>query len=235
MNEPPIGLKTFAGWMLAGLTVIVAIYMMGRSNGRAQARTAADEAAEAKIHVAVVAAQKSADSLEVVTRHLVRLAEASRVPHTRAIVRTDTAGRVAEAARAALVKVLADSAAKLAELRAAADSLLVADSILNSRFTAERAAALKRIQFDSLAMASALRTIDEKNAVIELNTRDRDALFKVINDLKGQQPSFMRRGVTGVLAFVGGAACGAAGSLAGPAAAIGGAVACAAVVGAIAR
>lgn len=227
--------KTYGAWAIAGLALLLMVYLLGRRDGSRAAKTAVDEAAEAEIHAAVVAAQQSADSLEVMTRNLLKLVELSKVPHARAVVRTDSAGVVAEAARKHLAQVLADSLAQLAEVRAAADSLLVADSILNSRFTAERAASLKRLSFDSLALASALRTIEEKNAVIELNTTDRTALLKIIADLKGQQPSVVRRGVSGVLALVGGAACGAAGSLAGPAVAVGGALACAAVVGAIAR
>jgi hypothetical protein len=231
----PISLSS-KGKMIALILALViggmyAVYALGRYQGAAAARTVAAEQRAQEIHAATVKTAAAADSLARSTAQILKVVELAKKPHARAIASSDAAVRDAERARAAAVRVARDTTTQ-APARAAIDSLARADSVALTLFHAERAAAQKRLQLDSLAMVSALATIDAKDRVIVSQALEIKQLGVVITDLKRERPGIFRRAVTGLL--VGGAAagCGALGSvLGGPMAAIAAGGACAAAAG----
>lgn len=218
--------KGYAIWVLIGLAVLVAVYLLGKYDGSADATEAADVAAEQRNHAHTLALKKSADSLEVVSRKLAQAAAAAKQPHLSAIARTDSADTTAVHFRHDAEHLASDSTATRAQLAQAIDSMARADSILDSRRREERDKAMARIVALEATVQSDTAAMRAKDGELESLGVDLAIEQRIVKDVKAQQHGFMRRVVSGVVSVAAAGGCGALGSLAGPAVAVGAAGTC---------
>jgi hypothetical protein len=223
--------QQYATILVVGLALVGGAYWLGHHNGTVAERTVIDVAKEQAIDSLTQVATARAGSLTRVSADLVKLAAAAKVPHANAVVRSDSADRAATYARTVARLTLEDSQATNARLRGTLDSLIVADSVLDARFHAERDASQKRFMYDSLAMEAQAKALEGSKSALDLARQDHQAQDKIIADLKGQQPGLLHRAFHGIIIVTAAAGCGGLGTLAGPAVAIGAAVACGAAAG----
>lgn len=228
----PTGTR-YAEYVLLALCVLAGVYEAGSCSGARTATDRQDSSHAQALHDSVDALERQLPALEAKARLVDSLVALTVKPHEAAKVQTDTMGAHEASARAALEARLADSLATLEQVRAAAQALVVTDSLARAAVLLERDAANSRIlalnnqhQADSTLLA-------KDAATLQLSTQAYAALEQVNKDLKAQQPNGIHRAVRGVLTVAAGGACGGLGLLASPLVAFGGAIACGAIVGAV--
>ena len=202
-----------AGLALGALGVLVVVYLAGHCSGERAAVTQVDTAAERVIAHTVDSLTGRVDSLTQVVQVARRRAAVTAAPEAQAIARTNTAGDAERAARDTLERVLADSLAALATVKAAAEQLAAADSMAYAAVVAERQAAGARIMALSSVILADSTLIDRQSEALAAAAEDRRAQAKIIADLIGQRPGLVHRIMDGALDVVAAGACGAAGSL----------------------
>lgn len=232
MNVPTLTEKgrLWAAALLGLLILLASSYVYGRAKGAASVKDAADAKMAQATHTATLTLQRSADSIEVISRKYEALAAAQKAPHVAAIARTDSADTIAVHFRHDAEHLANDSTATRTQLAQAIDSMARADSVLDARRVSERNAAMARIMALETALRNDTLTIQAKDLALQASAKDYAALEQVVRDLKGQRIGIIHRLLTGGLTVIAAGACGAAGSLAGPAVAIGAVVACTAAV-----
>ncbi|HEY2851122.1 MAG TPA: hypothetical protein VGI97_14685 [Gemmatimonadaceae bacterium] len=225
--------QKYGSAVVIGLVLLAVAYGMGHHSG-AQTATDAQDVANAKtIDSLVAVTTKQADSLERSSLALVKLAQKAAAPVVRAVAATDVADTAAIGARARAERAAADSGATAAQLRAQIDSVTRADSVLDARFHAERDSAQRLAGQLTDAVRAEAAALVGKDLALRTSKEDHEAQQKVIDDLKGHQPGIIHRAVHGIIVVTAAAGCGGLGTLAGPAVAVGAAVACGAVAGAV--
>jgi hypothetical protein len=235
MSIPSLTVKgqQIAGALAIGILLLVVVFFVGRCTKTDSARTDQDVAAEKVVRAQLVVLEKRADSLEKVSLQLAKVAAAAKAPHLAAVARSDTGKALADSAHAALDKVLADSLAKIDEVKAAVRALEVKDSIAFVAFLNERVAASGRITKLEAALVSDTATMNAQSAALAKAADDRGKQDDVIKDLRRQQPGFMHRAFNGIVTVAAGGACAAVGSIASPLVAVGAGVMCGGIVAAI--
>lgn len=193
-----IDLKRLGLLIGLGLMALGTLFGVARCAGREDPGVVQAAANAVRAHQAVVRAQGKADSLERAIPWLVAASDFAAAAHAQASLRADTAAAREATLRADALGHAADSAATVPELRGAIDSLARADSIMDARFVAERAAALVRIvAADSLAAIRQL-TVEAKTVQLAALADQVDALTKELDAVKASRPGPVHRAFTGL-------------------------------------
>ena len=226
-------LEHWGAGIVVFLFAIGAAYLSGTCNGAKKAADRQDSLHSQQLHDSLTVLERQLPALQAKAAKVDSLVALTVKPHEVAKATTDTMGAHEASARAKLEAVLADSLAKLADVRQAALDLAVSDSLARLAVLKERNAANARI----MALTnqhSADSTLLAKDAeTIHLSAQTLAAEQQVEKDLRAQQPNVIHRAVRGVLTVAAGGACGGLGLLASPLVAFGGAIACGAIVGAV--
>ena len=230
----PLSLALLEHWgagIVVFLFAIGAAYLSGTCNGAKKAADRQDSLHSQQLHDSLTVLERQLPALQAKAAKVDSLVALTVKPHEAAKVVTDTMGAHEASARAKLEAVLADSLAKLADVRQAALDLAVSDSLTRLAVMQERDAANARI----LALTnqhSADSTLLAKDAeTLQLSTQAYAALQQVNKDLKAQQPNGIHRAVKGIVVGASTVACAALGSLLSPAGALIGGAACAGLSG----
>lgn len=228
----PIPTATLTKYAEVGTIILAlafALFTAGRCAGRQEAKDNTDAAHDAALRDSIAVLAKGEEALERQLAQAESLSTHTGKPLVVAQLVTDTAARTELAARKALDAVLADSLAKLADVKAAARALAVSDSLAYAAVLAERDKANARIRSlvqDSTASAALLA----KDAhLLDLSAQERQASAQVAKDLR--PPSVVHRAGRGVVIAGAGASCAGLGLLASPLVAVGAFVVCSAVAG----
>ena len=235
MNLPTLTAKgeQWAAGVLVFVFALMAAYASGSCHGAQNAADRQDSQHAQSLHDSLTVLERQLPALQAKAAKVDSLVALTVKPHEAAKVQTDTMGAHEASARAKLEAVLADSLAKLADVRAAAESLAVSDSLARLAVTAERDAANARIMALTNQHAADSTLLAKDAETLRLSDGALRASAQVVKDLKAQQPNVIHRAVRGVLTVAAGGACGGLGLLASPLVAFGGAIACGAVVGAV--
>lgn len=221
--------KRHAAWVLGVLLAAFLLFSAGRCAGAKGVHDSADKARDAALRDSLTVLSRDTLALHAQLAHAESLSTHTGKPLVVAQLVTDTAARNELAARKALDAVLADSLAKLVDVKAAARALAVSDSLAYAAVVAERDKANARILSlvqDSVASTALLA----KDAhLLDLSALERQASAQVAKDLK--PPSAVHRAGRGVVIAGAGASCAGLGLLASPLVAVSAFVVCSAVAG----
>lgn len=226
------------GWLVAGVAVVVVLVMLVTAHIRADG---ANDAEVKRLNAAVAVALKAGADSAALFRQAVagrdsvesryRAAEAGRRAATAA---TDAARTLLGVVRDSAAALVRDTAATVPQLRASLSALILASDSSQRAWQRERDSTTRARRGADSTIAADKRAIAAGLAAVGAHERTIAVMDSTLKAERRQRPGLVARATRGVVSAVSGAACGGgAYVLAGPFAAVGAFVVCAAVAGVV--